>query len=283
MLNIRIVPVMSIAAVAVVLTGAGAMAQVIMSGPPVMMSAPPVILGAPVIVTDPAGQPVMLLAGLRPPHEYMRHARTFAHTKAAFRTSKRVAARKPARPVKFASMTHHPVLPAQPTDPPAQAVAMPENPSPPQQAALSEATPSDAAPAADNAAPATDAAVLATQAAPSAVPAPSAVAAPSADAAPSAVATPSAVVVDGQTVDVAAPDQANAIDLAADEHHDSAVSDNRTNPDPPAQRVLAVLKDASSVGSASWIAQVLAAFGGAVAAGVVAWFLIGRGHRLTYG
>jgi hypothetical protein len=44
-----------------------------------------------------------------------------------------------------------------------------------------------------------------------------------------------------------------------------------------------VHKDASAVGSASWIAQVLAAFGGAVAAGVVAWFLIGGGPQRMYG
>jgi hypothetical protein len=92
-------------------------------------------------------------------------------------------------------------------------------------------------------------------------------------------------VVGGQTVDVATPDQANAIDLAADDRHDSAVSDDRTNPDPPAQRVLAapVHKDESPVGSASWVAQVLAAFGGAVTAGVVAWLLIGRSPQRTYG
>jgi hypothetical protein len=35
----------------------------------------------------------------------------------------------------------------------------------------------------------------------------------------------------------------------------------------------------SPVGSASWLMQVLAAFGGAVAAGAVAWFLILRGRR----
>ncbi len=40
---------------------------------------------------------------------------------------------------------------------------------------------------------------------------------------------------------------------------------------------------AGPVGSASWIAQVLAALGGAVAAGAVAWFLIGSGPLRTYG
>jgi hypothetical protein len=42
-------------------------------------------------------------------------------------------------------------------------------------------------------------------------------------------------------------------------------------------------RDESAVGGASWIAQVLAALGGAVAAGAVAWFLIGGGPVRTYG
>jgi len=42
-------------------------------------------------------------------------------------------------------------------------------------------------------------------------------------------------------------------------------------------------QDTSAVGSASWIAQVLAALGGAIAAGTVAWFLIGAGPVRTYG
>lgn len=39
----------------------------------------------------------------------------------------------------------------------------------------------------------------------------------------------------------------------------------------------------AAIGSASWIAQVLAALGGAVAAGTLAWFLIGGGPVRTYG
>jgi hypothetical protein len=41
--------------------------------------------------------------------------------------------------------------------------------------------------------------------------------------------------------------------------------------------------DPSLVGSASWIAHVLAALGGAITAGAVAWFLIGPTARRTYG
>jgi hypothetical protein len=274
MFNSRIVSAIGVAAIASILMSGGAMAQFVVMEP----------------VLVPVGPPVALLAGLNPPHEYRTHrARTFARARAASRTSRRMAARKLARSIWLASKTHHAILAAQTVDPPAQTTlasrlvdppaqttaeaspknallenalpenALPENAWPSQPAASSQTTPPDAASAADNATPATQAAAADSQA------------------------TPTAVVVDGQTVDVAAPDQANAIDLAADDHHDSAVFDDRTNPDPPAQRVLAVLKDASSVGSASWIAQVLAAFGGAVTAGAVAWFLIGGGSRRRYG
>jgi len=44
----------------------------------------------------------------------------------------------------------------------------------------------------------------------------------------------------------------------------------------------AVVQTSSSIGSIAWIAQVLAALGGAVTAGVVAWFLIGAGPARTY-
>jgi hypothetical protein len=42
-------------------------------------------------------------------------------------------------------------------------------------------------------------------------------------------------------------------------------------------------QNATTVGSASWTAQVLAALGGAIAAGLVAWFLLGTGPVRTYG
>jgi hypothetical protein len=44
----------------------------------------------------------------------------------------------------------------------------------------------------------------------------------------------------------------------------------------------AVVQTSSLIGSIAWIAQVLAALGGAVTAGVVAWFLIGAGPARTY-
>jgi hypothetical protein len=39
----------------------------------------------------------------------------------------------------------------------------------------------------------------------------------------------------------------------------------------------------TAVGSPGWIAQVMAALAGAVAAGAIAWFLIGAGPRRVYG
>jgi hypothetical protein len=81
---------------------------------------------------------------------------------------------------------------------------------------------------------------------------------------------PNAVVMNGQTVEIASPDYLNDIDRAADDRAAPVV----TEPS----------RDATTtVGSASWIAQVLAAFGGAAAAGAIAWFLIGSGPARMYG
>lgn len=135
---------------------------------------------------------------------------------------------------------------------------------------------------------------------------------------------PSELVVGGQTVQVASPDRANAIDLAAGTgaaaSGDPAARDaSSTDPStatasaagPNAQTASAAATSApapndtvgaaaksdsmkaepkaappqkdSPVGSASWIAQVLAALGGAVAAGSLAWILIGSAPQRTYG
>ena len=141
---------------------------------------------------------------------------------------------------------------------------------------------------------------LAAQPAEPQAPALSMTTAPPADSAPAADSVPppdaaqnensNQIVVAGQTVQIAAPDQANAIDLAADDHHDSASAvlrgDRADAADAAATpTVLAapVHEQNNAVGSASWIAQVLAALGGAIAAGTVAWFLIGSGPQRTYG
>jgi hypothetical protein len=78
------------------------------------------------------------------------------------------------------------------------------------------------------------------------------------------------------------PDSVNPVASAAVTAADHADSTPVT---PAAQTVLAapVHRDLSHIGSASWIAQVLAALGGAIAAGAVAWFLIGGGPVRTYG
>jgi hypothetical protein len=66
----------------------------------------------------------------------------------------------------------------------------------------------------------------------------------------------------------------NASNQANDQNTGAAQNDS-------AQNISA--QDTSAVGSASWIAQVLAALGGAIAAGTVAWFLIGAGPVGSYG
>jgi hypothetical protein len=95
---------------------------------------------------------------------------------------------------------------------------------------------------------------------------------------------PTAVKI--QTVKITAPDQADARDQTVDHAAAAAATpSDYSAAAPPQQTALAapVHRDESAVGSASWIAQVLAALGGAVAAGAVAWFLIGAGPLRTYG
>jgi hypothetical protein len=108
---------------------------------------------------------------------------------------------------------------------------------------------------------------------------------------------PSQFVVAGQTVQLASPDNVNEIDLAA---NDTAAQASEAAPSmvasAPALREIAEAEpksdsmnavpppqQGSDVGSTSWILQVLAALGGAVAAGSVAWFLIGSTPQRTYG
>jgi len=111
-----------------------------------------------------------------------------------------------------------------------------------------------------------------------------------------------AIVVAGQTVQVAAsPDDANALDLAANDQGDAATPMAAADPvaaQPTAsaapvvramvvaavpEKAITVSQNATRVGSASWIAQVLAALAGAIAAAIAAWFLIGVTPRRTYG
>ena len=150
--------------------------------------------------------------------------------------------------------------------------------------------PAEAAPPATSAAPdnALSAGTGAANSPEIATAAPATPAAPAAAvAAQSAEPVPSELVVGGHTVQIVSPDEANDIDLAADL---SAATVATTGTDVgKAERAHAAMlvassrDDASPVGNASWIAQVLAALGGAVAAGSVAWFLIGSAPQRTYG
>jgi hypothetical protein len=127
-----------------------------------------------------------------------------------------------------------------------------------------------------------------------AVPMPS----PTLEPLPSAIPSPGELVVGGQEVRVASPDDVNEIDLAANSVAASssppaagtrpATSAVEATPKTDAvsvgvARQASDSQEPSPVGSTSWIMQVLAALGGAVAAGSVAWFLIGSGPQRTYG
>ncbi len=100
--------------------------------------------------------------------------------------------------------------------------------------------------------------------------------------------TPSELVVGGQTVHVVSPDDANEIDRAADAQNAPAAAATlgtvaAAEPASDTATVARAQEETSHVGSASWIAQILAALGGAVAAGSAAWFLMGSGPQRTYG
>ena len=125
------------------------------------------------------------------------------------------------------------------------------------------------------------------------------------------------LVVGNQTVDVASQSDVNAIDLAADATANGAAkaSPGSSNPNDTAAApapsdktgtiaatAVAAVSNAASkadsikaapapqpeagktaIGSPGWIAQVMAAAAGAVAAGSLAWFLIGSAPQRTYG
>ena len=110
--------------------------------------------------------------------------------------------------------------------------------------------------------------------------------------APFAEPMPSELVVGGRTVQVTAPDNVNAIDEAAGTQRVAAsaataaarLSDGaEAEPASETATVARAQPERSPVGSASWIMQILAALGGAFAAGSAAWFLIGSAPQRTYG
>jgi hypothetical protein len=95
-------------------------------------------------------------------------------------------------------------------------------------------------------------------------------------------------ILDGRhQVEAAVPSEAGAADLASKAHR-AAASAQMPNSGvaavkPVARAMLAGAFSPDQIGSTSWIAQVLAALGGALAAGIVAWFLIWPFARRTYG
>jgi hypothetical protein len=201
--------------------------------------------GAAAATNDQPGTPLALLAGLKPPHQ----AKAAIHAKVGDKTAVKVAQKKFAK-------RHDTVAAKESTDTPQPANTAPENSWPaPEQTAPENAA---AAQPMSVATPATDAPAM------------------------------SEMVVNGQTVQIASPDEANDIDLAADDRNAAASTpmlDDRADAAPTPAPIVAVAmrEDASPVRSASWIAQVLAALGGAIAAGSVAWFLIGSGPQRMYG
>jgi hypothetical protein len=98
----------------------------------------------------------------------------------------------------------------------------------------------------------------------------------------------SEIVVDGQTVQVASPGSINDIDRAAGQPTaagDATAKGKIATASPAlasAPATMAAAPPADPVGSASWIAKLLAALGGAVAAGSAAWFMIGSSPQRPY-
>jgi hypothetical protein len=270
MLRIRIASMGAVAALAIAVAGSAASAQT--------------------ATTDQPGKPLALLAGLNPPHAAKKHAakvhvaKARSHGKIARAETHhaRAAAVASEAPGKHrsAGATNHDADALPPST-----VAANRWPTPP------ELAPADNAPAdapADNAATGNAPANAAT------APLPAAAAVPAPD-------DPNAVVVNGQTVQISAPDEVNDLGRAASEQSAAEQSADTRAPQPSGDsdmqsamtRVASATvsddagqnanQNANPVGSASWIAQVMAALGGAVAAGAVAWFLIGSGPVRTYG
>ena len=106
---------------------------------------------------------------------------------------------------------------------------------------------------------------------------------------------PSELVVGGQTVQISSPEKLNEIDLAAKDGdastgaanpkvgNDVAEAAAKSDSANTAPQSLASAAAPSEIGSTAWLLQVLAALGGAVAAGSAAWLLIGSAPQRMYG
>lgn len=222
------------------------------------------------------GKPLQLLQIVQHP----KAARARPHAQSAAKLTERTAHHTEL--AKRAHIKPHRIIAARRTRPPAdetetQASAVPsEAPAPAPVAAA--APPASGWPAVKNSAPAV------AEFRPAPPPAP-------ALTQPAAGADPSELVINGQTVQVASPNEVNALDLAADDEDaaetaTAAMAPTVASEPKPEARALAVRPAAQSANAASnraWIAQLLAALGGVVAAGSVAWFLFGSAPQRNYG
>lgn len=97
--------------------------------------------------------------------------------------------------------------------------------------------------------------------------------------------SPNQIVTGGHAVPAALPNGLNGIDPSADHVKTTAQATvTASAASTPAVHAMVVKVDPQSpIGSASWIAHILAALGGAIAAGAVAWFLIRPAPERTYG
>lgn len=226
--------------------------------------------------TAQVGKPLPLLAGLRPPHEIKHPANKHTvHVRTAPVTVKKTAAKKTRRHRIAAAHTRR--ISAAKTakhEHRARAIAASAFAEEPPAQTAANLEPTRDWPAADATSP------------------PDISAAPGPAIPPSNLdPNPSGTVADGPTVQADA--QVNSLDLAAQRDAPPPVPVATSNdgitatptPAPISQTALAAPahRQADSTGSASWMAQVLAALGGAAAAGAVAWFLIGGGPVRTYG
>ena len=221
--------------------------------------------------SQPTGKPLQLLKIIEKPSKTTTKSHAKAVAKSAVGRSSKVAARPKKHAHLAALRRHRPQLPVQTAAATPTPVPVP-TPAPVPDAIWPTANPAMA--------------TEITAGTPAAQPAP---------AAPD----PSEVVVAGQTVKVASPDEVNEIDLGAN-HAAQQTSDaapvsvaagtppNETSdatPQTEAVKAFTVARtqQPNEVGTTSWILQVLAALGGAVTAGTVAWFLIGGTPQRTYG
>jgi hypothetical protein len=92
------------------------------------------------------------------------------------------------------------------------------------------------------------------------------------------------MVINGQTVGISPADDVNELDLAAAKTADASAA-AKAGANSPTQTVAAASAsdDGSPMSDRSWYMETFAALGGALAAGAIAWFLIGSAPHRMYG